>query len=63
MFLINNFSFFFPAFRMKKNNALCCMKNRAYDSVPIRYIPKVEDSKSLKSSEEEEIQDCVRIRA
>ncbi|KAL6313870.1 hypothetical protein AAG906_010289 [Vitis piasezkii] len=52
---------------MKKNNALCCMKNRAYGSVPVRYIPKksykVEDSKSLKSSEEEKIQDCVRIRA
>lgn len=52
---------------MKKNSALCCMKNRAYGSVPVRYIPKksykVEDSKSLKSSEEEEIQDCVRIRA
>ena len=59
VFLISNFSFFFPAFRMKKNNALCCMKNRAYDSVSVRYIPKksykVEDSKSLKSSEEEEI--------
>ena len=52
---------------MKKNDALCCLKNRAYGSVPVRYIPKksykVEDSKSLKSSEEEEIQDCVRIRA
>ncbi|KAJ9675400.1 hypothetical protein PVL29_024361 [Vitis rotundifolia] len=57
---------FFVAW-MKKNNALCCMKNRAYDSIPIRYIPKksykVEDSKSLKSYEEEKIQDCVRIRA
>ena len=59
----NKYLIFSPAFRMTKNNALCCMKNRAYDSVPIRYIPRVEDSKSLKSSEEEEIQDCVRIRA
>ena len=48
---------------MKKNDALCCLKNRAYGSVPVRYIPKksykVEDSKSLKSYEEEEIQDGV----
>ena len=63
----NKYLIFSPAFRMTKNNALCCMKNRAYGSVPVRYIPKksykVEDSKSLKSSEDEEIQDCVRIRA
>ena len=52
---------------MKKNHAVCCMKNRAYGSVPVRYIPKksskVEESKSLRISKKEENDDCVRIRA
>ena len=51
---------------MKKNNAVCCMKNRAYGSVPVRYIlkksSKVEESESLRISKKEENDDCVRIR-